>query len=74
VDTLCGVGGSCSYDFYSLGSRLNWYPVKALTIGLEIMYHEFGTQTGAAALTAAGVGALRDNDVWASMMRVQVDF
>jgi hypothetical protein len=72
VDALCGI--SCDFDFWSAGSRLLWTPVSGLNFGLDLMYHDFGTQTGATALAAAGVGALRRNEVWSSMLRVQRDF
>jgi hypothetical protein len=72
VDALCAVSGCFDFSFWSLGSRLLWTPVAGLNFGLDVMYHNFGSQAVAGA--APGIATLRDNDVWSAMLRVQRDF
>jgi hypothetical protein len=60
-------GGDCGYSFWSLGTRLLWTPVPGLDFGLDLLYHNFESQSAVA-------GINQDRDVWASQLRVIRNF
>jgi hypothetical protein len=72
VEAQEGAGFTLDYDVWSLGTRLLWTPVAGLNFGLDILYHNFESQS-IGGVFGGGITA-KDNDVWAAMFRVQRDF
>jgi hypothetical protein len=68
---LCGTAGGCDFDFWSAGARALWTPVPGLDFGLDVLYHEFESQTAAG---TSGATAFATKDVWSSMFRVIRNF
>jgi hypothetical protein len=73
VEAAVGAGFTLDVDVWSLGTRFLWTPVAGLNFGLDILYHNFESQSNAAGTFGGGLTA-KDNDVWAAMFRVQRDF
>jgi hypothetical protein len=68
-------GGNLDYSFWSLGSRLLWTPVRGLDMGLDVMYHNMGSQgSGTAGSGGTTKTIVSSNDVWSAMFRVQRNF
>jgi hypothetical protein len=67
-----GAGAVLDFDVWSLGSRLNWTPVAGLNFGLDIMYHDFDSQSLGTGLVKTRTAGSQEH--WSSMFRVQRDF
>jgi Porin subfamily len=76
-------GNTCNPDFqfYQVGSRTLWNPVRNLDIGLDVVYTKLYTAyQGPASLPTNGSrpavanGAIEDQDVWSAMFRWQRNF
>jgi hypothetical protein len=67
-----GAGTTLDFDVWSLGSRLLWTPVPGLNMGLDVMYHEFDSQSLPTGLVKTVTSGSEGH--WSSMFRVQRDF
>jgi hypothetical protein len=65
-------GASLDFDVWSLGSRINWTPVPGLNMGLDVLYHEFDSQSLAGGVVKTATAGSEGH--WSAMFRAQRDF
>ena len=70
--TAVGAAASLDFDVWSLGSRLLWTPVAGLNMGLDVLYHEFDSQTITPGVVRGRTAGTQEH--WSAMFRVQRDF